>query len=654
MDGHANAAVQNGAAVPGGSDVPLSELNGICMRGFGKNQALHYRPNYEAEPLSEKGPSASDEELNRRWVDELHLHGAFETSTNNATREKTLDAVERSVSGWVRTVCEQQGLAIEDPRELCRVIPFGSYCLGVHSSDSDIDVLCIVPSHVSRDVFMEDVPGVLASLPGVTKLHCLPEAFVPVIKFEMNGVDVDLGVAQMPYDSIPLDLDISEDEHLKLIPDPKDVTCLNGPRVTCEILRRVPHVENFRTFLRCIKLWARRRGVYSNITGFPGGVAWGIMAAKACQLYPNMIPSQLLEKFFFLYKNWNFQNAVLVAPLVECRAPSGAVYMAAWDAKLPPGQKRPMSVITPTYPAANATFNSSHSTLAVVKHEIAHAYEIVQVGGARGYDDNAGLEIAHPCTEKFGPKSVPKPDAAGETQLQCYFFVGLKFDQELVRQMKAEGSNINLTDPVSDFIHQLDRSNGDQSCEIFIQVVKRKMIPQRVRDQYYGPGAGAAPCTPTPKGVSAPLFPTPVPTPVLTPAVLTPAIVDEERPKSVSVAQDPPKVSVERDPPTSVPAGRDSPKGVSVGRDSPKGVSVGRDSPKGVSVGRDSPKGVSERRDSPKGMSERRDTPDRPKGLSGMFGAAIAAITPKGDSLKRPASVDVEPSGDRPPKAPRG
>jgi poly(A) polymerase len=127
-------------------------------------------------------------------------------------------------------------------------------------------------------------------------------------------------------------------------------------------------------FLRCIKLWARRKGVYSNIVGFPGGVAWAIMAVNICQLYPNMIPSMLLEKFFFVYANWDFAKPIKIAPLDECRAPPGPVYMPQWT----PAVKRPMQIITPTYPVANATFNSSRSTVLVVKQEIAGAHQLSQ------------------------------------------------------------------------------------------------------------------------------------------------------------------------------------------------------------------------------------------------------------------------------------
>jgi poly(A) polymerase len=38
--------------------------------------------------------------------------------------------------------------------------------------------------------------------------------------------------------------------------------------------------------------------------GFPGGVAWALLTARMCQLYPTAAPANLVAKFFPIFYQW--------------------------------------------------------------------------------------------------------------------------------------------------------------------------------------------------------------------------------------------------------------------------------------------------------------------------------------------------------------
>ncbi|KAI8527742.1 hypothetical protein RHMOL_Rhmol12G0098000 [Rhododendron molle] len=360
-----------------------------------------------SDPIFTGGPTQFDAIKTRELEKFLADAGLYESQEEAIRREEVLGRLDQIVKTWAKNITRAKGFNEQLVQEAnAKIFTFGSYRLGVHGPGADIDTLCVGPRHANRDEdFFGELYRMLADMTEIEELHPVPDAHVPVLKFKFSGVSIDLLYANVALWAVPEDLDISQDSVLQNV-DEQTVRSLNGCRVTDQILRLVPNIQNFRTALRCMKLWAKRRGVYSNVrifsgsificyafllsrfsdhvgcmvachnqvTGFLGGINWALLVARICQLYPNALPSVLVSRFFRVYNLWRWPNPVMLCPIQE-----GSLGLPVWDPRRNfRDRQHLMPIITPAYPCMNSSYNVSTSTLRVMMEEFRRGNEICE------------------------------------------------------------------------------------------------------------------------------------------------------------------------------------------------------------------------------------------------------------------------------------
>lgn len=248
----------------------------------------------------------------------------------------------------------------------------GSYKMNVHTQDADIDVVFVTTGRVSRAQVFKGFVDVLESCDAVTDLTPIPNARVPIICITLDGQEFDIMTCHLREKVLPpRDSMIGTYMWMNGL-DEASILAFNGPRVTELILAAVPRTRHFLLAVRFIRLWAKQRCVYSNKSGYLGGVNIVLMVAYVALRNPNANASMLISKTFSTFSKWDWVSHKQVAFISDDSCP---VWLKAYDCKM--HVKDAMIVMTPCYPRFNTMHAASEYSCRVMMLEFNRANDLL-------------------------------------------------------------------------------------------------------------------------------------------------------------------------------------------------------------------------------------------------------------------------------------
>ena len=211
----------------------------------------------------------------------------------------------------------------------------------------------------------------------IANFTSIETANVPLLSFDYDGISIDLLFARLASNVVKKDFDILNDKILDGI-DVATEKSLNGPRVTNMIPRLANRAkdpdgtlidhnafpETFLIVLRCVRRWAKKKGLYGNKMGYLGGVNCNLLVAMVCQLFPHASSSSLLKYFFQTYAGWKWPKPVMLNAIKQ--NPPGMPEDSPREVWDPLRNYRDiMPILTPAYPCMNSSSSvfSEHLSL---------------------------------------------------------------------------------------------------------------------------------------------------------------------------------------------------------------------------------------------------------------------------------------------------
>jgi hypothetical protein len=282
----------------------------------------------------------------------------------------------------------------------------GSYRLGIHAQDGDIDVVFVVPRGVSRAAVFSGFVGVLGTAPDVEDLQPIPDARVPIIGLKLRGQEFDVMTVHLEEDSVP-DRDVLLTSYTWMNGiDRESILSFGGVRVT-EMLIHTPQRPNqFLLAVRFLRLWAKRRGVYSNKAGFLGGVNICLMVLHLVRRAPRAGAGALVHAFFDVFANWRWDSTQVTALAKDSLCPPWLTALN-WNPTI--AKRERMVILTPCFPQSNSMFAATMYSRATLVKELKRGRALLRTPGSGSHDKlaDSGTGLPSSSGPDWGRLTMP-------------------------------------------------------------------------------------------------------------------------------------------------------------------------------------------------------------------------------------------------------
>ncbi|KAL3108353.1 hypothetical protein niasHT_014502 [Heterodera trifolii] len=407
-------------------------------KGNGKNQKLLNQmmanglTSEFAGCLSPSFPKIS-QQLIRDEFDEQNSQKLEQFVEERAINGQTADGISRKkrdkrIKALVGTI---KGMAAKWSTDKAKLLISGSFMFGLNTTDSDIDLICVVPGNViKKEHFLGEQNEICVEKKcqngeeGEKQNLSTPKAFychlcenekvidllkighgqLMMLKFTFDGFDFDISFVAIPkletlehritdrtLRNYLTKFDIENVEHrqmirvltsylsnvhiIKLMDETQKKTFIPSCDISDgKMKEKGRNYENLRFLILALKLWAKANFIYSNKFGFLNGVILTIMASKIALIYPNSSLHFLLCKFFLIYAARPFGLPIQLEQINEKSKANPFL------------TKNPMEneikIYTPVFPQQNAARLITYTNAKIIRKEMTEALnKLINFGG---------------------------------------------------------------------------------------------------------------------------------------------------------------------------------------------------------------------------------------------------------------------------------